>query len=43
VRVRYFTPRDPVDTIVGGTSLYSPEVFLEIEARAVADEAVEWT
>ncbi len=43
LRGRYFTPPYPADTIVEVTSLYSPEALLEIEAIAVADEAVERT
>jgi 2-iminobutanoate/2-iminopropanoate deaminase len=39
-RGRYFTPPYPADTIVEVSSLYSPEAMLEIEAIAVADEAV---
>ena len=41
LRGRYFTAPYPADTIVEVTSLYSPEALLEIEAIAVADEAVE--
>jgi reactive intermediate/imine deaminase len=41
LRGRYFKPPYPADTIVEVTSLYSPEALLEIEAVAVADEAVE--
>jgi len=41
LRGRYFTPPYPADTIVEVTSLYSSEALLEIEAIAVADEAVE--
>ncbi|MGH7229851.1 MAG: RidA family protein [Nitrospiraceae bacterium] len=41
LRGRYFTPPYPADTIVEVTSLYSPEALIEIEAVAVADEAVE--
>ncbi len=43
LRGRYFTPPYPADTIVEVTSLYSPDALLEIEAIAVADEAVERT
>ena len=43
LRGRYFTPPYPADTIVEVTSLYSPEALIEIEAIAVADEAVERT
>ena len=42
-RGRYFTPPYPADTIVEVSSLYSPEAMLEIEAIAVADEAVAGT
>jgi len=41
LRGRYFTPPYPADTIVEVTALYSPEALIEIEAIAVADEAVE--
>ena len=41
LRGRYFTPPYPADTIVEVTSLYSPEALIEIEAIAVADDAVE--
>jgi reactive intermediate/imine deaminase len=41
LRGRYFKPPYPADTIIEVTSLYSPEALLEIEAVAVADEAVE--
>jgi 2-iminobutanoate/2-iminopropanoate deaminase len=41
LRGRYFTSPYPADTIVEVTSLYSPEALIEIEAIAVADEAVE--
>ena len=43
LRGRYFTPPYPADTIVEVTSLYSPEALIEIEAIAVAGEAVERT
>lgn len=43
LRGRYFTPPYPADTIVEVTSLYSPQALIEIEAIAVADEAVERT
>jgi enamine deaminase RidA (YjgF/YER057c/UK114 family) len=43
LRGRSFTPPYPADTIVEVTSLYSPEALIEIEAIAVADEAVERT
>ncbi len=43
LRGRYFTPPYPADTIIEVTSLYSPDALLEIEAIAVADEAVERT
>jgi len=43
LRGRYFTAPYPADTIVEVTSLYSPDALLEIEAIAVADEAVERT
>jgi 2-iminobutanoate/2-iminopropanoate deaminase len=41
LRGRYFTPPYPADTIVEVTSLYSPDALIEIEAIAVADNAVE--
>jgi reactive intermediate/imine deaminase len=41
LRGRYFTPPYPADTIVEVSSLYTPEALLEIEAIAIADEAVE--
>ncbi len=41
LRGRQFTPPYPADTIVEVSSLYSPEALIEIEAIAVADEAVE--
>lgn len=40
---RYCTPPYPADTIVEVTALYSPEALIEIEAIAVADDAVERT
>jgi Endoribonuclease L-PSP/Pyridoxamine 5'-phosphate oxidase len=43
LRGRYFTAPYPADTIVEVTSLYSPDALIEIEAIAVADEAVERT
>jgi 2-iminobutanoate/2-iminopropanoate deaminase len=43
LRERYFAPPYPADTIVEVTSLYSPEALIEIEAVAVADDAVERT
>lgn len=43
LRGRYFMPPYPADTIVEVTSLYAPDALLEIEAIAVADEAVERT
>jgi 2-iminobutanoate/2-iminopropanoate deaminase len=43
LRGRYFTPRYRADTIAEVTSLYSPEALIEIEAIAVADDAVERT
>jgi reactive intermediate/imine deaminase len=43
LRGRYFTAPYPADTIVEVASLYSPDALLEIEAIAVADEAVERT
>jgi reactive intermediate/imine deaminase len=43
LRGRYFRPPYPADTIVEVASLYSPEALIEIEAIAVADEAVERT
>jgi len=41
LRGRWFTPPYPADTIVEVTSLALPELELEIEAVAVADEAAE--
>jgi reactive intermediate/imine deaminase len=41
LRGRYFTPPYPADTIVEVASLYSPDALIEIEAIAVADEAVQ--
>lgn len=41
LRGRYFTAPYPADTIVEVSSLYSPEALIEIEAIAVADDAVE--
>ena len=41
LRGRYFTAPYPADTIVEVSSLYSPDALIEIEAIAVADEAVE--
>jgi enamine deaminase RidA (YjgF/YER057c/UK114 family) len=40
LRGRYFTP-PPADTIVEVSSLAFPEIEIETEAIAVADEAVE--
>lgn len=41
LRGRYFSPPYPADTIVEVTSLYSKDAMIEIEAIAIADEAVE--
>ena len=41
LRGRWFTPPYPADTIVEVSSLALPELELEIEAIAVADDAVE--
>jgi reactive intermediate/imine deaminase len=41
LRGRYFTPPYPADTIVEVSSLYSRDAMIEIEAIAVADDAVE--
>ena len=41
LRGKYFTPPYPADTIVEVTSLALPELEIEIEAVAVADEAAE--
>jgi reactive intermediate/imine deaminase len=41
LRGRYFTPPYPADTIVEVASLALPELMIEIEAIAVADEAAE--
>jgi reactive intermediate/imine deaminase len=38
-RERYFTPPYPADTIVEVTSLALPDLMIEIQAIAVADEA----
>jgi 2-iminobutanoate/2-iminopropanoate deaminase len=43
LRGRYFKPPYPADTIVEVSSLYSREALIEIEAIAVADDAVERT
>jgi 2-iminobutanoate/2-iminopropanoate deaminase len=41
LRGRHFTAPYPADTIVEVSSLYSPDALIEIEAVAVADDAVE--
>jgi reactive intermediate/imine deaminase len=41
LRGRYFTPPYPADTIIEVSSLALPELMIEIEAIAVADEAAE--
>jgi reactive intermediate/imine deaminase len=41
LRGKYFTPPYPADTIVEVTSLALPELMIEIEAIAVADEAAQ--
>jgi 2-iminobutanoate/2-iminopropanoate deaminase len=41
LRGEYFAPPYPADTIVEVSSLYSKDAMIEIEAIAVADEAVE--
>ena len=41
LRGKWFTPPYPADTIVEVTSLALPELQIEIEAIAVADDAVE--
>lgn len=41
LRGKWFTPPYPADTIVEVTSLALPELEIEIEAIAVADEAAE--
>lgn len=41
LRGRYFTPPYQADTIVEVSSLYSPDALIEIEAIAVADNAIE--
>ena len=41
LRGKWFTPPFPADTIVEVTSLALPELMIEIEAIAVADEAAE--
>ncbi len=43
LRGRFFTPPYPADTIVEVSSLYSPDALIEIEAIALANEAVERT
>lgn len=40
LRGRHFTPPYPADTIVEVTSLYSPDAMIEIEAIAIADDAL---
>ena len=39
LRERYFTPPYPADTIVEVRSLALPELLIEIEAIAIADDA----
>jgi 2-iminobutanoate/2-iminopropanoate deaminase len=41
LRGRYFSPPYPADTIVQVSALYSPDAMIEIEAVAIADDAVE--
>jgi len=41
LRGQYFSPPYPADTIVQVSSLYSKDAMIEIEAVAVADDAVE--
>ena len=41
LRGEYFSPPFPADTIVEVSSLYSRDALIEIEAVAVADDAVE--
>ena len=41
LRGKYFCPPYPADTIVEVSSLYSKDAMIEIEAVAVADDAVE--
>lgn len=41
LRERHFTPPYPADTIVEVRSLYSKDAMIEIEAIAIADDAVE--
>jgi 2-iminobutanoate/2-iminopropanoate deaminase len=41
LRGKYFTPPYPADTIVEVSSLALPELMIEIEAIAVANDAVE--
>ena len=43
LRGKWFTPPYPADTIVEVSSLAFPELMIEIEAVAVADDAVERT
>jgi 2-iminobutanoate/2-iminopropanoate deaminase len=40
LRGRHFTAPYPADTIVEVTSLYSPDAMIEIEAIAIADDAL---
>jgi 2-iminobutanoate/2-iminopropanoate deaminase len=40
LRRRHFTAPYPADTIVEVTSLYSPDAMIEIEAIAIADDAL---
>lgn len=42
LRGRWFTQPYPADTIVEVSSLFSPDVMIEIEAVAVRDEAAGW-
>jgi 2-iminobutanoate/2-iminopropanoate deaminase len=41
LRGKYFVPPYPADTIVEVKSLYSKDAMIEIEAIAIADDAVE--
>lgn len=41
LRGRYFAPPYPADTIVEVSSLYSRDAMIEIEAIAIADDAVQ--
>ncbi|MBD1425760.1 RidA family protein [Sphingobacterium arenae] len=42
LRGKYFSRPYPADTILEVSALFSPDALIEIEAIAVADEAVDW-